>query len=212
MYPEIFLSRGVIIVEGKTEFGAIPEFAKLITGIDLDELGLSVINAEGKDAIKPLYLILNKFIKCVAIRDNEGINTDEDLIADSNEPYYKTNYKDYEEELIHSVERLKLVKILIEMNAKPENFYLHCIYTHIRATRELSREQVLERWDSIDFNSFLEEMNDSIEDEFLKSLKEDYKTSLSASILSSKLNEDEIPSCYKNVLLKAKELVDENER
>lgn len=212
MYPEVFLSRGVIIVEGKTEFGAIPEFAKIIADIDLDELGLSVINAEGKDAIKPLYLILNKFISCVAIRDNEGINTDEDLIADLDEPYYKTSYKDYEEELIHSVEPLKLVKILIEMNAKPDNFYLHCIYRHIPATRGLSREEVLECWDSIDFNPFLEEMNDSIEDEFLKSLKEDYKTSLSASILSSKLNEDEIPSCYKNVLLKAKELVLNNER
>ncbi|MDK2831392.1 MAG: putative ATP-dependent endonuclease of the family [Methanolobus sp.] len=212
MYPEVFLSRGVIIVEGKTEFGALPEFAKTIDDVDLDELGLSIINAEGKDAIKPLYIILNKFIKCVAIRDNEGTNSDEDLIADLNEAYYKTSYKDYEEELIHSVDPLKLVKILIEMNTKPDNFYLHRIYMHIPKTRGLSREQVLECWDSIDFNHFLEEMNDSIEDEFLKSLKEDYKTSLSASILSSKLNEDEIPSCYKNVLLKAKELVLNNER
>jgi len=212
MYPEIFLSRGTIIVEGKTEFGAIPEFAKIISDVDLDELGLSVINAEGKDAIKPLYLIFKKFIKCVAIRDNEGINTDEDLINDSNEPYYKTSYKDYEEELIHSVERLKLVKILIEMNEKPDNFYLNLLHKYIPATRRWSKEQILENWESLDFDDFLDNTKDRLNEELIKSLKDNHKTSLAASIICSKLNEDEIPSCYKNLLLKAKELVLTNER
>lgn len=214
MYPEIFLSRGVIIVEGKTEFGAIPEFAKIMNDVDLDELGLSIVNAESKDAVKPLYTIISRFASCVAIRDNEGINSDENLINNDHEPYYKTDYKDYEEEIVQSVNNLRLVKILIEIDTEPnnDNKYLKLLRQFVPETRSMDIINILENWESLDFSDFSTNTNDRLSQELIKSLKDNHKTSLSASIICSKLNDNEIPSCYKKILFKAKELVLQNER
>jgi len=211
MYPEIFLSKNIIIVEGKTEFGAFPEFAKIIKDVDLDELGISIINAESKDAIKPLYLILKKITKCIAIRDNEGTNNDEYLIDDSQEPYYKTDYKDYEEEIVHSVDNLELVKILIEMDEDPNNKYLKLIKEYIPDSRSMKTEELLGQWNTLNFDPFIEGTSGRLENEITKSLKGQHKTTLSASIICSKMVEDDIPSCYKKILLKAKEMVVQNE-
>lgn len=100
IYPEIFLARGVIIVEGPSELGAIPEFANNMYDIELDEQGLTVIYVEGKGTLKYVYLILKRFTNCVAIRDNDvDGNNDDYLIDDGNEPYEKTILPDFEHEI-----------------------------------------------------------------------------------------------------------------
>lgn len=203
MYPEIFLSRGVLIVEGRTEFGAIPEFAKKIPDYDLDELGLTVVNAESKDTVMPLYLILKEFSRCIAIRDNEGTNPDEHLILDPTELYYKTQLKDYEEELMRSVGVLKLIKIFMKID--PSKTGEKCFHHLQKCVPDLLKMDVrtcLTQWDSFDFSNV--PINDA---KFKKLLIERGKTSLTSSLISKELSENEIPQCYKDFLINAKKMV-----
>ena len=208
LYPEIFLSKGVIIVEGDIEFGAIPEFAKKITNFDLDDLGLSLVNAGSKNTVKPLYLILNKFTKCVAIRDNEGVNDDEDLIESEHERYFKTEYIDYEEEIVHSVNSLKLVKILLEVFPDDSgNVYLDLLRKHIEETRTMDTKDVISNWGSINFERFISATSSTIKADLIKTLKDKCKSSLIASVICAQLDEKDIPASYKKMLLSAKEMV-----
>ncbi|MGB8219975.1 MAG: AAA family ATPase [Methanoregula sp.] len=203
IYPEIFLSRGVLIVEGHTEFGAIPEFAKKIPDYDLDELGLTIVNAESKDTVMPLYLILKEFSRCIAIRDNEGTNQDEHLIRDQNEFYSKTQLKDYEEELMRSAGPLKLIKIFIKID--PDQTGQKC-FNHLQKfvpeLQKLDASTCLAQWDLFDFSKVPIDNT-----KFKKLLVEKGKTSLTSSLIAKELNENEIPQCYKDFLTNAKQMV-----
>ncbi len=203
VYPEIFLSRGVLIIEGKTEFGAIPEFAKKIEGFDLDNLGLTIICAESKDAIKPIYLSLKKFTKCAAIRDNEGTNSDEVLISDTSEMYFKTDFTNFEEEILNSVDILKLVKIIIQVAPKEAGeAYAGFLRKEIKELRKMKIEEILARWDFIDFSPVKIDPKLVIE-----TLTQHCKTALAGSLIAEKMNENEIPNCYKKFLLVSQEMV-----
>jgi putative ATP-dependent endonuclease of OLD family len=203
IYPEIFLSRGVLIIEGKTEFGAIPEFAKKIEDFDLDNLGLTVICAESKDAIKPIYLTLKKFTKCAAIRDNEGSNSDEDLIADDTEIYFKTGLKNFEEELLNSVDILKIVKIIIQIAPKDAGeTYAGFLRKGIKELQRMKIEEILARWDSIDFSPVKIERKLVI-----GTLTQHCKTALAGSLIAKKMSVEEIPECYKKFLLASRKMV-----
>lgn len=201
-YPEIFLSNGIIIVEGLSEYGALPEFAKKMD-IDLDGLGLTVITTQSKDSMKYIYLILKNICKCVAIRDNEGTNKDEDLIANQNEFYFKTQHKDFEAEIVSSVGYLEIIKILIQVD--PENLgsdYLSVIYTSIEQTRGMSSQEIVNNWDSLDFSK-LSVSNECV----IKYLKENCKTALIYSKICSQIDNSKIPDCYSKVLNTARDMV-----
>lgn len=203
IYPEIFLSRGVLIVEGHTEFGAIPEFAKKIPAYDLDELGLTVINAESKDAVMPLYLTLKEFSRCIAIRDNEGINQDEPLIQAQNELYFKTQLTDYEEELMRSVGALKLIKIFIKIDPdQTGGKCLNYLRKYIPKLRKMDIGTCLDQWDSFDFSKV--PLNNT---KIKNLLVEKGKTALTSSLIAKELSENEIPLCYKDFLVTAKQMV-----
>ncbi len=203
LYPEIFLSRGVIIIEGRSEFGAIPEFAKKITDVDLDQLGLTVINAESKDTIKPIYLILKKFTNCIAIRDNEGHCTDEELITDDNELYFKTNHKNIENEIVNSMDKAKIMKILIKID--PEGVgsqFVGIIKRDIDETKPMSVSDILSNYDSLDHTKI------KISSEVIVDiLEKKCKSSLFWSMFASEMIVDDIPECYKKLIIKAKEMV-----
>jgi putative ATP-dependent endonuclease of the OLD family len=203
IYPEIFLSRGILIVEGKTEFGAIPEFAKKLNDFDLDELGLTLIYAESKDAIKPIYLILKKFTQCAAIRDNEGSNSDETLISNTSENYFKTDYKNFEAEIVNSVNLLKLVRIIILI--APEKVgteYLQFLRKNVKEIQKMDVKEILTKWDSIDFSSAKVDRSRVIE-----TMTKHCKTALSGSLLAAQLTAEEIPPCYKKLLTAARDMV-----
>ena len=203
VYPEIFLSRGVLIIEGKTEFGAIPEFAKKIEGFDLDNLGLTIICAESKDAIKPIYLTLKKFTKCAAIRDNEGSNSDEELIANSSEHYFKTNHKNFEEEIVNSVPLLKLVKIIIQIAPEEaKEAYAGILKKEIVSLRKMRVEEIQTKWDSIDFS--VVKIDPAL---IIDTLRHSCKTALAGSLIAENMSEGEIPVCYKEFLLTSRKMV-----
>lgn len=96
---EAFFSRCVIFVEGDSEESSFPDFA-LKMGIDLDELGISVIQSRGGEvaAIKLLVELAQKFeIPATGIgdRDNQSAVTP---------PLYLTIKKDFEEEIVSLID------------------------------------------------------------------------------------------------------------
>ena len=115
---EAFFSKCVIIVEGETEFGALPIWGEKVIG-DLDEHGISVIKAGGKGSIKPLVELLNSFnIKTVSIRDrDEGTNLDGyDFVTDG---------KDFEEDLVNELFSKSQKEILFDILAELGKFDPH---------------------------------------------------------------------------------------
>ncbi len=95
---EAFFSRCVILVEGDTEFGALPVWANFLLG-DADMYGVSIIKVDGKDSLKPVREILNAFgIANIIVAD---IDAQEDLEGEGN--IFITNYKDFEEEVVNTL-------------------------------------------------------------------------------------------------------------
>lgn len=93
---ESFFSRGVILVEGDSEYGSFPYFANKL-GYEFDDLGICLIQTGGEGGIQPSINILNKFsIPVVAIRDRDN------YIGTHTEPIYFTDKRDFEEELIEA--------------------------------------------------------------------------------------------------------------
>lgn len=197
-YPEIFLTRGVIIVEGNAEYGAFPEFAQIL-GVDLDSLGITVINSSGIENVKPFYLILKEFSKPIAIRDNEPCRCNDDfLIIDVNEPYEKTKHKDFEEEILNSVNLSKILKLILQIDSgKASKNLINKLKEDNPKTFRASKP--LRCWDTLNKNY---EKN-FVKEKFLKKCK----NPLFWSQFAKELTENEIPESYKEIILKAARIV-----
>lgn len=115
---EAFFSRCVIVVEGETEFSALPLFAQTISPDQgFDELGISIIRAGGKNSVQPILDLLGKFeIPAIGIIDND---------LDTNNRYpciYKTNHQDFEVEILRSLIPNNETTMLRILNAYDINF------------------------------------------------------------------------------------------
>lgn len=204
-FPEIFLSRGVIIVEGHSEYGAIPEMAKNMNDIDLDELGLAVIQSNGKGTLKSVYTIIKQFTNCVAIRDKDkDKNNDEQLVLDPNEPYSTTNEKDFEAEIVSSVDNVSIVKkILMSIDDEDTN-YVGLVRRYVPETRHMPFQEILEKWEQLN----LQNLQDIIDrEQLIDTLQNHAKNALFWSLFCSEMTEDEIPECYKDTIINAKNMV-----
>jgi putative ATP-dependent endonuclease of OLD family len=91
---EAFFAKKAIIIEGDTEFGAVPEFCKKLN-IDVDDHGIAIIKSDGKESMPKIETLLNKFgLQCVTIKDRDSENTTlEDDI------HYITTYRDLEQDI-----------------------------------------------------------------------------------------------------------------
>lgn len=204
IYPEIFLSRGVLIVEGKSEIGGLPEFAKTMN-IDLDDLGLTIISADGRDTVKPFYLTLKEFILPISITDNDGFGKDNDLIRDVNETYYTTILKDLEEEIANSVDFSRALKLILKIDNGPvSNRIVYDINQNI-ISDSLDKSQIIDIWDSIDLSKLTVVNNTNL----AKFLRDNFKTALFWSLFCKELELNEIPDCYQKFISKAKELMED---
>ncbi|MGB9497537.1 MAG: ATP-dependent nuclease, partial [Dissulfuribacterales bacterium] len=93
---EAFFSKCVILVEGDTELGAFPVFARRLK-IDLDDYGISVIQAGSADSIPSLMELLEEFgVNTVGLMD--GDKYDEEYEDMKN--LYSTDKQDFEEEIV----------------------------------------------------------------------------------------------------------------
>lgn len=93
---EAFFSKCVILVEGDTELGAFPVFAQKIK-IDLDDSGISVIQAGSADSIPLLMRLVEQFgVNTVALMDKDKYREEYKDI----ENLYVTDKQDFEEEIV----------------------------------------------------------------------------------------------------------------
>lgn len=93
---EAFFARSVLAFEGQTESGAIPVFACNL-GIDLDDYGVVPIRAGGKENVKPLGELLDKF----KIPNYSIVDRDVKLPETSGD-HITTIERDFEAEVIDS--------------------------------------------------------------------------------------------------------------
>ena len=95
---EAFFARCAIFVEGDSEYGSFPLFAKKCD-IDLDDCGICVIQAGG-DSVLQLIQLAEKFgIPCIGIRDSDGDNTPTSIPN-----LWKTTERDFEAELMKLID------------------------------------------------------------------------------------------------------------
>lgn len=93
---EAFFARSVLAFEGQTESGAIPVFACNL-GIDLDDYGVVPIRAGGKENVKPLGELLDKFkIPNYSIVDRDA------KLPETSGDHITTIERDFEAEVIDS--------------------------------------------------------------------------------------------------------------
>jgi len=106
---EAFFSKVVILVEGDTELGALPIFSKRMN-IDLDEFGISIIQAGGAKSIPPLMQLLDEFgIKNIGLMDRDQETRYSHIVGLS-----FTQGQDFEEDIYESFNVTDYVKYLEE--------------------------------------------------------------------------------------------------
>lgn len=94
---EAFFSRKVIVVEGESEVMSFPGFAETL-GVDLDSIGVTIVNAHGKGSVPGVYRLLEKFgLPAWSIVDKDS---DEVVASGFNRT---TIHRDFEFEVIESL-------------------------------------------------------------------------------------------------------------
>jgi len=118
---EAFFSKCVILVEGDTELGAFPIFAQKLE-IDLDDYGISVIQAGSADSVPLLMRLVEQFgINTVAIMDKDKYREEYKDI----ENLYVTDRQDFEEEVVSICLQEKKDDVLKGLIASSDTRGLH---------------------------------------------------------------------------------------
>ncbi len=104
---EAFFCRVVILVEGDTELSALHVFSERMK-VNLDELGISIIQAGGADSIPGLMSLLNKFsIQNIGIMDSDQKEKHE-----GKKNLFFTQGNDFEEDIYDNFNIITYVKYL----------------------------------------------------------------------------------------------------
>jgi putative ATP-dependent endonuclease of OLD family len=201
---EAFFSRGIIFVEGDSEYASFPHFAKKIN-IDFDDLGISIIKANGENSIPPLMRLASKFfIPSVGIVDKDKGKKTIDL------PNYfiTARFCDFEEEIISP---------LIDKNNENILRKILCDYDSQGVQRVMQSEALNKRVNKYNIQSgqFTTGLKlEDIELTDIEKLKVFYLTWYSITksyplgkLIGEQLTCDQIPKIYKVVIKKAKKLV-----
>ena len=98
-FPEVkeaLYSRCTILVEGETEYGSFPYFAKTL-GINFDYYGICLINARGESSITKISQLIRRFhIPTVCLYDR-------DVMVENPKPYvFYTDYICYEMDVVQA--------------------------------------------------------------------------------------------------------------
>lgn len=203
-FPEIkecFYAHCVILIEGETEYGCIRGFADHL-GISLDEHGISVINARGQGSIKPLRKLLASFgIYSVVIYDND---VKKGQTPGKNE--FFTKEECFEIEVVaylYDHGQLGLVKDII---CERDEFGLDFIMDIDYVRRPFAKLGL----DGKTYKSMsLRDVDDHDRLAFCSmyaSWMMKHKGILMGRIIGELLSENDIPSCYKNAIYRAKEI------
>ncbi len=201
---ESFFSRGVLLVEGDSEYGSCPYFANKL-GYDFDDLGICLIQTGGDGGIPPSIKILNKFhIPVIAIRDRdnyEGVHT---------EPIYFTDFRDFEEEIVEAniisdIEKLK--DIVLQYDTSGLTRKLEKASINKRSFTKNGNPKYTNITTPITSDLFLQNCTDLADFRyFYTTWYSINKGILTGGIIGDSLNQENIPAIYKTVIEKIIEL------
>ena len=194
---EAFFSKCVILVEGDTEVGAFPEFADTL-GINLDDKGISIIQAGSADSIPPLMKLLNEFgILNIGLMDADKKNKKYEGIKN----LYFTKKNDFEDEVLDTCfrrERHDVVLGIIEANeSKGKNRVIEK-----EKLNSIIKKYKIEMEELEDNYDFTVSDNDILYLMILAWL-DNNKSILLGKIIGETLDEDLIPIVFKKVLRRA---------
>lgn len=125
-FCEVFLSRRVLIVEGRTEYDAIRAVSRRLEELEPDEylsldgLGIAMINAETDSQIAPLGDYFRGLGKTTyAIFDKQD-TTESPKIADSVDYAYESEEKGFEDVILHGADATALRRYALSLVAENE--------------------------------------------------------------------------------------------
>lgn len=199
---ETFFSHAVVIVEGETEYGAMPYFAEKL-GIPLDEKCISIVMAKGESSINPLRKLFTSFkIPSVVIYDGDV----KAKHKEQDENIYFTDGLCLETDIVDSLydagKQDVLKDISYEIDSQVKNVLL-------------DQEYVAKKFKYIgrDITGYipkkLGDIADTDKNEFCDLYKVwflTHKGVITGRIFGTDTPAENIPKCYEEALLKASEL------
>lgn len=206
---ESFFSRCVIIIEGDTEYGALPIWAEKIIG-NLDELGITIINGGGKGSIPAISKLLNDFkIPNTSIVDKDiyedYLKSKYDIISN----LFITDKRDFEEELVENVFTAGQSKVLFELVKEYDTMGLERSIQKTKLRETANQYGISITWDDKDYKFSKIEAIDNRED-FIKTMFLSWlginKSIILGRFIGEKIHQDLIPKQYGNLIKKAKKL------
>jgi putative ATP-dependent endonuclease of OLD family len=206
---ESFFSRCVIIVEGDTEYGALPIWAEKIIG-NLDELGITVINGGGKGSIPAISKLLNDFkIANASIVDKDIYENSSKSKYDSISNLFITDKKDFEEEIVESLFKSGQSKVLFELVKEYDTMGLERSIQKTKLRDTAVKYKIDITWDEKDYKFLAIEVIDTQED--LKKIMflswfDINKSIILGRFIGEKVRQDLIPLKYKKLIEQAKVL------
>jgi putative ATP-dependent endonuclease of OLD family len=194
---EAFFSKVVILVEGDTELGALPIFSMRMN-IDLDEFGISIIQAGGAESIPPLMQLLNQFgIQNIGLMDH-----DKEAQYNSIVGLYFTQGKDFEEDVFESFNIIDYVKYLeSEFSGERKADYFIGKVRAIGSPID-PRNPIHPQLTALSQNE-IHDLKTLVKEDILKNMR-DNKSILDGGDLGKYVTE--IPEVYKNLIQNAVEL------
>lgn len=201
---EGFFSRCNILVEGDSEIGAFPEFFKRLgDNYDMDELGISVIQAGSADSIPPLTNLLDYFcIQSIGIMDNDKyLDLSTNGKIESSMQITSTVNKNFEEEIYDAFLIEDYIKF-VELNDPRNKCFFMDKARNLGINIDCSRENVSEQIEDLD-NTLKTQLKNDLKLQVCEFL--DTKKSI---IIGQDLAKhvSEIPKSYKDVIIEAKRL------
>lgn len=200
---EAFFSKCVVFVEGETEFGCMHRFSEKMN-ISPDDYSICIVNAGGEKSIKPIRKLLDLFgIPSISIYDSDvksGVTP--------NEYTFFTTQPCFEVEIVNKLydsgEYSLIKRIVNEIEPRGLNVIL-------------DKDYVKAGFDKIGANidtylpTKLSSVNKNNKSDFCNLFSAYYiskKGVLLGRIIGELLTSELIPDCYKNAILKAKEVAE----
>jgi len=204
---EAMFSRCVVIVEGHSEAGTLPSWITKEIG-DMDEYGITVIQAGGGQSIHPIVKLLNELkIVNVSIVDRdiyEKSKTTYDLI----ENLYVTEKEDFESTLVESLlsanEKDVLFKLVEEFSDKGLSYSIYS-----QKLENIAKKYKIDiTWDNskdYKFDEIESIGNDNLTRTMFLSWLGIRKSIVLGKFIGDKVEKQHIPKSYVDAINKAKE-------
>ena len=192
---EAMFSKCIILVEGDTEFGAVPEFSRRMD-LDLDFYGVGVVKLDGADSVRNCMNIYNAFgIKAIAIIDRDKYDLYNDM-----ENVFFTDKIDFEEDVYDEFILKDFIEYKHEIGQLQSMIGIYKnkgILSDASTFEQNYKEYVVQEEIQIEIMNEIREK----ELEYLKKQKNVHNAFLLAKYVTN------IPNSFKNVIEKVKEEV-----